>query len=318
MLARAHAGERRDRVVLLEQHVGLGRVVVRPVDLGRVGAGVLQRHHRPVVLGRVARAQGVEVGLDVAHELLATGRAEQRRCGGHRPGRVLDPHHGAVVLLVDLDRGVGARGGRTADEERDLEAQALHLRGEVDHLVQRRRDQAGQADDVGAVLLRRVEDLLGRDHHAEVDHLVVVALQDDADDVLADVVDVALDRRHDDRAVGVLLGRERGVLGLLLLDEGDQVGHGLLHDAGALDHLRQEHLAGAEQVADDVHAVHQRTLDDLDRPAAAAAISGAASSVSASTWASMPLTRAWVIRSRDAAGCATRPRPPRRLSAATL
>jgi hypothetical protein len=31
-------------------------------------------------------------------------------------------------------------------------------------------------------------------HHAEVDDLVVVAAEDDADDVLADVVDVALDR----------------------------------------------------------------------------------------------------------------------------
>jgi hypothetical protein len=47
---------------------------------------------------------------------------------------------------------------------------------------------------------------------------------------------------------------------LLLLDEGDQVGHRLLHDARRLHHLRQEHLAGAEEVADDVHAVHQRAL----------------------------------------------------------
>ena len=31
------------------------------------------------------------------------------------------------------------------------------------------------------------------DHHPEVEHLVVVAAEDDADDVLADVVDVALD-----------------------------------------------------------------------------------------------------------------------------
>jgi hypothetical protein len=33
-----------------------------------------------------------------------------------------------------------------------------------------------------------------------------------------------------------------------------------LHHAGGFHHLRQEHLAGAEQVADDVHAVHQRAL----------------------------------------------------------
>ena len=38
------------------------------------------------------------------------------------------------------------------------------------------------------------------DHHAEVDDLVVVAAEDDADDVLADVVDVALDGGHQDLA----------------------------------------------------------------------------------------------------------------------
>ena len=97
-------------------------------------------------------------------------------------------------------------------------------------------------------------------HHAEVDDLVVVALEDDADDVLADVVDVALDGGHDDAARGP---RRAGLL--LGLDERHEMGDRLLHDPGALDDLGQEHLAGAEQVADDVHAVHQRPLDDLDR-----------------------------------------------------
>ena len=53
--------------------------------------------------------------------------------------------------------------------------------------------------------------------------------------------------------------------GLFLLHEGLQVGDRLLHHARALDDLRQEHLAGAEQVADDVHAVHQRPFDDVER-----------------------------------------------------
>ena len=43
-----------------------------------------------------------------------------------------------------------------------------------------------------ASLLRCLDDLLGRHHDAEVDDLVVVALEDHADDVLADVVDVSL------------------------------------------------------------------------------------------------------------------------------
>ena len=54
-------------------------------------------------------------------------------------------------------------------------------------------------------------------------------------------------------------------LALFRLDEGHEVGNRLLHDAGALDHLRQEHLASAEQVADHVHAVHERPLDHRER-----------------------------------------------------
>ena len=54
-------------------------------------------------------------------------------------------------------------------------------------------------------LARRLQDLRRRHHDAEVDDLVIVAGQHDADDVLADVVDVALDRRHQDLAGGLAL-----------------------------------------------------------------------------------------------------------------
>ena len=67
-------------------------------------------------------------------------------------------------------------------------------------------------------------------------------------------------------ALACAAGVDQGAL--LGLDVGQQVGHGLLHHARALHHLRQEHLAGAEQVADRVHAGHQRALDDVQRPAA--------------------------------------------------
>ena len=46
------------------------------------------------------------------------------------------------------------------------------------------------------------------------------------------------------------------------------MGHGLLHHARRFHHLGQEHLARAEQIADHVHAVHQRAFDDLNRPSA--------------------------------------------------
>ena len=47
---------------------------------------------------------------------------------------------------------------------------------------------------------RRLEDARPGHHDAQVDDLVVVAAEHDAHDVLADVVDVALDRGHDDLA----------------------------------------------------------------------------------------------------------------------
>ena len=65
---------------------------------------------------------------------------------------------------------------------------------------------------------------------------------------------------------------------------GHQIGHRLLHHPCRLDDLRQEHLAGAEQVADDVHAVHQRAFDHVERPGACRR----ASSVSASMESVMP------------------------------
>ena len=49
------------------------------------------------------------------------------------------------------------------------------------------------------------------------------------------------------------------------LDEGQEIADRLLHHAGALHHLRQEHLSRAEQIADDIHAVHQRAFDHVER-----------------------------------------------------
>ena len=105
-----------------------------------------------------------------------------------------------VILRRDLDRRVLGAGGRAADQQRHREPLALHLAGDVHHLVERRRDQARQADDVDLVLPRLVQDVLAGDHHAQVDDLVIVAGEHDADDVLADVVDVSLDGGHEDLA----------------------------------------------------------------------------------------------------------------------
>ena len=165
------------------------------------------------------------------HEGRAVLIAEQARRDGDGAARVEHVHHGLAVEGGDLDRCVRAARRRAADEQRQLEALALHLARHVRHLVERWRDEPAQANEVGLLELRPLEDLLARDHHPEVDDLVVVAAEDDADDVLPDVVDVPLHRGEHDlplRSDDLPLGR---ALRFLLLHERGQVRDRLLHHA---------------------------------------------------------------------------------------
>ena len=71
----------------------------------------------------------------------------------------------------------------------------------MDHLVERGCDEAGEADEVGLVPDRGLKDRLAGNHHAKVDDLVVVTAKHNANDVLADVVHVALHGRDDEGAL---------------------------------------------------------------------------------------------------------------------
>ena len=47
----------------------------------------------------------------------------------------------------------------------------------------------------------------------------------------------------------------------LLLHEGQQMRDGLFHHARAFHHLGQKHFASPEQIANHVHAAHQRAFN---------------------------------------------------------
>ena len=69
-------------------------------------------------------------------------------------------HGRARVLRRDLHgRVLLARRG-PANQKRRLDAAPLHLLGDKHHLVERRRDQTAQADDVSLVLGGRRQDLV--------------------------------------------------------------------------------------------------------------------------------------------------------------
>ena len=263
--------ERPVHVLAQDREVGLDdaaagerrRGQIREVDAVPVGARLLEREQRLPRLLLVLDAQPLlELAVLLVQRLSPRGVEELGDDADHARG-VEHVHRRRAVGRRDPHGGVLLRRRRAADQQRQVEAAALHLARHVDHLVQRRRDQAGEPDDVGAGLRSRVQDPLPRHHDAEVDHLVVVAAEHDADDVLADVVHVPLDRGQDDRAA---LGRDRPGRHTLRLHERLQVGDGALHRPRALHHLREEHLPRAEEVADDAHPGHERPLDHVQRP----------------------------------------------------
>eukprot|EP00754_Rhynchopus_humris_P019685 Rhum_TRINITY_DN14653_c10_g1::Rhum_TRINITY_DN14653_c10_g1_i1::g.106929::m.106929 len=201
--------------------------------------------------------------IHVAHVLeVLLLRVAQHGAAHHHGLRRVKHVHSLRVVVLQLHRRVHLRRRRTADQERHVHLQTLELLRDRHHLVERRGDQPGESDDVRLLLLDGGHDGRQWDHDSEVDDLVVVAAQHNTDDVLADVVHVALHRRQHDLALRrCVVAASR----LLRLHERNQMRHSLLHDTGALDHLRQEHLSGSEQVAHDAHARHEGTFDDVQR-----------------------------------------------------
>ena len=114
----------------------------------------------------------------------------------------------ALVDLVQVLLDVGA-GQRGAAEDDGVVGGHLALVELLEVLLHDHRgldQEAGHADDVGAVLLGGFQDRGDRLLDAEVDDVVAVVGQDDVDEVLADVVDVAADGGEHDGALALVVG----------------------------------------------------------------------------------------------------------------
>ncbi len=130
-----------------------------------------------------------------------------------------------------------------------------------DHLplVRRRGGQERRhRHDVRLARLDLLHEPVDLDVHPQVDDREAVRGQHGADDPLADVVDVALDRARQDVAHVLAL---RVALRQLGLEDGER----RLHRLGAHHQLRQEQLAGAESIADDPDALHEPVVDRVER-----------------------------------------------------
>ena len=244
------------------------KVVVRKdvqAQVGRVGDGEVVAHlgGRHVL---AAAVRGPPLAVVVQH-LLGLGlklrrqvrpfvgflnRVRQRQAGhgvrgvGHQP----------VVLRRDAQAGEAVGERRAADQHRHRHAIGAEVAHRLHHHLRRLHQQARQPDDVRAVLPVGFYQVLRRHLDAQVDDLVAVVGQDDFDQVLADVVNVALDRCQHHAAL-------EGAFDALHVRL--QVVDGELHGLRRLQHLGHDELVGVELAAYLGHAVHQRAVDNLQR-----------------------------------------------------
>src|SRR6185437_6994062 len=74
--------------------------------------------------------------------------AEQACCDGDGAACVDDMDYRLAVVRRNLYGGMCAAGSCAADEQRHFEFHALHFARNVNHFVERRRNQTTEADDV--------------------------------------------------------------------------------------------------------------------------------------------------------------------------
>ena len=77
---------------------------------------------------------------------------------------------------------------------------SLQIAGRDHHLLRALHQQAGEPDGVGLVFAKGLDQLIRRNFNAEIHHVVAVVAENDLDQVLADIVHVALDGGEHDLA----------------------------------------------------------------------------------------------------------------------
>ncbi len=109
----------------------------------------------------------------------------------------------------------------------------------------------------GLMLAVRADQIFGRHFDAQIDHVVAVVLQNDLDEIFADVVHVALHRGQNH--LRALLHVSAFSMNCF------EVADGGLHRFGGLQHFGDDQFVVVEEPADFGHAGHQRAVDDVER-----------------------------------------------------
>src|SRR6056297_357607 len=154
-----------------------------------------------------------------------------------------------------------SRSCSTSNQKRCFKSTVFHLFSNVNHLIERWSNESAEANYVYIVFFGCGQNFISRIHHTQINNLIVIAAQYNRDNILSDVVNVALYRSQQNFCFWFTL------FGLILLrfDERNQNGNAFLHYPRAFHYLRQKHLTGAKKIANYIHTVHHRSFNYLNR-----------------------------------------------------
>ena len=102
-----------------------------------------------------------------------------------------------------------------------------------DRIVIMRSDQTGKTDQVGLFFNCLFYNHVCRNHHSQIDHLIIIASQDDRNNILSNVMHVTFHCRKQNLSCLSRIRRD-----LFCLDRRLQDGDCLFHRTGSLDNLR--------------------------------------------------------------------------------
>ena len=165
--------------------------------------------------------------------------------------------HPTPIHLAQIPLDITAGECGTAEEHGNVgEPGGVELLQVFAHDERALHQEAAHSEGVGVDLLHLGDHLADGNLDTDVVHFVAVVGADDVDQVLADVVYVALHRGEHEFALA------RGARHLVHVRL--EVAHGHLHGFGTLQNERQLHLSRTEQFAHFAHAVEQHVIDDFE------------------------------------------------------
>ena len=229
--------------------------------------GLVERQELLVALTlQVILAYDALLVLELRYVLVAVVGNQMAHDGGIVGSRMCAHYHAVRIYGSHLHRRVERGCSGTAHDDRSGHAAALQFLTYAYHLVERWRYKSRQSYHGCILLLSRINDDVAVNHHSEILHFEAVTLCHHRYDVLPYVVYVALHRGHDDGVVFRVFRITRSTLIILIsLHIRLQHADGLLHHACRLHHLRQEHLALAEELPYPIHGRHQILVNHAQR-----------------------------------------------------